>query len=97
MPANAIRSPALLTDKVPRNNWGPWFRQTEARAKKGDVLMTGLNGSPLLVLSHVGEGRIALIFIGSILAMVTRLWRRRPAGRFAQTHGALAGGRAGAG
>jgi len=41
-----------------REKWGSWFRQVEARAE-GDVLMTGANGAPLLVLSHVGKGRVA--------------------------------------
>ena len=49
---------ALVRD-MPRSSWGPWFRQIEARAKKGDVLMTGINGAPLLVLDHVGQGRVA--------------------------------------
>ncbi|HEU0118714.1 MAG TPA: hypothetical protein VFR09_08795, partial [Alphaproteobacteria bacterium] len=49
---------ALPTD-MPREKWGPWFREVEARAKKGEVLMTGINGSPLLVLDHVGNGRVA--------------------------------------
>jgi hypothetical protein len=48
-----------LTRDIPRNSWGPWFRQMEARARKGDVLMTGINGSPLLVLDRVGNGRVA--------------------------------------
>ena len=48
-----------LTSDMPRDKWGPWFRQTEARANKGDVLMTGLSGAPLLVLDHVGQGRVA--------------------------------------
>jgi len=49
---------ALVND-MPRNRWGPWFRQIEAQAKKGDVLLSGLNGAPLLVLAHAGQGRVA--------------------------------------
>ncbi len=48
-----------LADEMPRNSWGPWFRQIETHVKKGDVLMTGINGAPLLVLDHVGDGRVA--------------------------------------
>jgi hypothetical protein len=48
-----------LTNDMPRDKWGPWFRQIEAHVKKGDVLMTGLNGAPLLILDHVGDGRVA--------------------------------------
>ncbi len=49
---------ALTTDR-PRDKWGHWFRQLDARARKGEVLMTGLNNQPLLVLDHVGQGRVA--------------------------------------
>jgi uncharacterized membrane protein len=48
-----------LTVGSPREAWGPWYRQLEAQAAKGDVLMTGLNNQPLLVLDHVGKGRVA--------------------------------------
>ena len=47
-----------LANVAPREKWGPWFRQVEASAQ-GDVLMTGANGAPLLVLSHAGKGRVA--------------------------------------
>ena len=40
--------------------WGSWFRQTAVTAKDGAaVVMSGLNDQPLLVLSHVGKGRVA--------------------------------------
>lgn len=39
--------------------WGRWFRSIEARLQGGDVLMTGPEGTPLLVLSRAGEGRVA--------------------------------------
>jgi hypothetical protein len=48
-----------LTSEMPRKNWGPWFRQSEGRAKRGEVLMSGINNAPLLVLDRVGEGRVA--------------------------------------
>ena len=48
-----------LTTQMPRSAWGHWFRQIETSSPKGDVLMTGLNDRPLLVLDHVGEGRVA--------------------------------------
>jgi hypothetical protein len=48
-----------LANDMPRDKWGPWFRQVEARTKTGDVLMTGPEGAPLLVLSHAGQGRVA--------------------------------------
>ena len=39
--------------------WGRWFRQVPARAQEGTVLLTGIEGRPLLVLHRVGEGRVA--------------------------------------
>lgn len=41
--------------------WGRWFRQAEAEARSGEVLMTGAGANPLLVLDRVGEGRVAQI------------------------------------
>ncbi len=41
-------------------SWGNWFRQTDVDVREsGTVLMSGINDRPLLVLSHVGEGRVA--------------------------------------
>lgn len=41
--------------------WGRWVRQIELDAGVGDVVMSGHNDSPLLVLNRVGEGRVALL------------------------------------
>ncbi len=41
------------------DDWGRWFRLVEVSANDGATVMTGLNGSPLLVLDRVGEGRVA--------------------------------------
>ena len=41
--------------------WGRWLRQIEVTATAGDVLMTGIDDKPLLLLNRVGEGRIALL------------------------------------
>ncbi len=40
--------------------WGNWFRQTDV-APKNDaaVVMSGINDRPLLILGHVGQGRVA--------------------------------------
>jgi hypothetical protein len=46
-------------DKEP--HWGRWFRIIEASATSGDVLMSGLEDKPLLVLSREGEGRMAML------------------------------------
>ncbi len=41
-------------------NWGAWLRQVDLRpARDSDVVMTGSNGAPLLMLDRVGDGRIA--------------------------------------
>jgi hypothetical protein len=41
-------------------NWGSWFRQTDVDVKAGaTVVMAGIDDRPLLVLNHVGEGRVA--------------------------------------
>ncbi|CAN5307521.1 hypothetical protein BH10PSE7_BH10PSE7_20660 [soil metagenome] len=41
--------------------WGRWFRLVESETQDGEVLMSGLEGKPLLVLSREDEGRIALL------------------------------------
>jgi hypothetical protein len=74
---------ASLTQIAPRENWGPWFRQIGARATKGEVLMTGLNGEPLLVLSHVGQGRVA-----QFLSDQFWLWARNYGGERLRPEGA---------
>ena len=43
----------------PNPTWGRWFRQIEVTPRHGDVLMSGVNGEPLLLLGRVGKGRIA--------------------------------------
>ena len=40
-------------------SWGRWFRQVDARVHNGVTVMTGDRGDPLLVLDHVGKGRVA--------------------------------------
>ncbi|MBB4657869.1 hypothetical protein [Parvularcula dongshanensis] len=41
--------------------WGRWLRVMPATVSEGETLMEGPNGEPLLVLSRVGEGRIAML------------------------------------
>src|SRR6056297_1335565 len=41
--------------------WGSWMRQIEVEQATGDVVMTGKDDRPLLVLDRVGEGRVALL------------------------------------
>ena len=40
-------------------SWGRWFRQVETDARDGEILMTGADERPLLVLDRIGEGRVA--------------------------------------
>ena len=42
-------------------NWGRWMRQIEVEPSAGDVLMTGFDEKPLLILNRVGEGRVAML------------------------------------
>jgi len=39
--------------------WGRWFRQIDVEADRGQVLMKGVGGRPILVLDRVGQGRVA--------------------------------------
>jgi hypothetical protein len=51
--------------------WGRWFRTIDVRNAEGDVLMTGPDSTPLLVLSRQGEGRV-----GMFLSDHAWLWAR---------------------
>jgi hypothetical protein len=42
-------------------SWGRWFRQVDLEPISGDVVMSGINERPLLVLDHVGAGRVAVL------------------------------------
>ena len=44
-----------------QDTWGRWLRQIEVTPDAGDVLMTGSEERPLLVLNRVEEGRVALL------------------------------------
>lgn len=39
--------------------WGHWYRQVEANVRRGETVMTGVDGRPLLILDRVGKGRVA--------------------------------------
>ncbi len=51
--------------------WGSWFRLIGADAVSGQTLMKGPKDSPLLVLDHVGKGRVA-----ELLSDQSWLWAR---------------------
>lgn len=41
--------------------WGRWFRLIDAQSVSGDVLMTGPDEKPLLLLDRRGTGRVAML------------------------------------
>jgi hypothetical protein len=55
--------------KDPR--WGRWFRHIEATPKDGVSVLSGVNNEPLLLLSRVGDGRVA-----QLLSDQLWLWTR---------------------
>jgi hypothetical protein len=44
-----------------QETWGRWLRQIEVEPVSGDIVMSGNDDKPLLVLDRVGEGRVALL------------------------------------
>ncbi|MFP7672177.1 glutamine amidotransferase [Marivita sp. S0852] len=42
-------------------SWGRWMRQIEVEPSGGDVVLSGIDDKPLLILDRIGEGRVALI------------------------------------
>lgn len=51
--------------------WGPWYRALKPDVARGESLMSGPDNSPLLVLDHVDQGRVALLLSDQIW-----LWSR---------------------
>ncbi len=51
--------------------WGRWFRQIDVTATRGDVLLRGAAGRPLLITDRVGDGRVA-----QLLSDQAWLWTR---------------------
>lgn len=52
-------------------DWGHWYRVIDTTGVHGQVLMDGPEGKPLLILDHVGEGRVGLLLSDQIW-----LWAR---------------------
>ncbi|MFY0619925.1 DUF7408 domain-containing protein [Shimia sp.] len=51
-----------VTSGLPaQESWGRWLRQIEVAPDTGDVLMTGKDDRPLLILNRVDQGRVALL------------------------------------
>lgn len=56
-------------EEAPR--WGRWFRLIDAKADRGDIVMEGPEGKPLMVLNREGQGRVA-----QLLSDHAWLWAR---------------------
>jgi hypothetical protein len=52
-------------------DWGQWYRLVDSTDVHGQVLMTGADNRPLLILDHVGDGRVGLLLSDQIW-----LWAR---------------------
>ena len=52
-------------------HWGEWYRRLQPSDSRGQAVMSGPEGQPLLLLDHVGEGRTALLLSDQIW-----LWSR---------------------
>ncbi|MFT8417846.1 MAG: VWA domain-containing protein [Acetobacter sp.] len=63
---NSLNSPASVAGL-----WGPWYRALHPDSTHGEVLLSGPDNSPLLVLDRVEQGRIALLLSDQIW-----LWSR---------------------
>ncbi|MGB3245994.1 MAG: hypothetical protein WBB25_15790 [Sulfitobacter sp.] len=51
-----------VTSGMPGNgDWGRWLRQIDVSNPQGNVVMTGVDDRPLLILNRVDEGRVALL------------------------------------
>jgi hypothetical protein len=46
--------------------WGRWFREIDVNVTRGNTLMSGRDGRPLLVLARVGKGRVAQLLSDQI-------------------------------
>lgn len=51
----------VTTNLPARGDWGRWLRQIDVTPNSGNVVMSGIEDRPLLVLDRVGEGRVALL------------------------------------
>ncbi|MEQ8195075.1 MAG: hypothetical protein RIB59_11365, partial [Rhodospirillales bacterium] len=76
-PVTADLAPKNKNDKP---SWGSWYRHVEASIRQGNVVMSGVDNLPLLVLQREGKGRIAQILSDHIW-----LWGRGHEGGGPQT------------
>ncbi len=50
----------------PEPTWGRWLRVISSTPHGGMEVMTGANGLPVLMLDHVGEGRVAMLLSDTV-------------------------------
>lgn len=60
-----------VTAPLDGESWGGWMRYIEANAQAGDVLMSGPEGKPLLIVDRVEDGRVGMLMTDQIW-----LWAR---------------------
>lgn len=60
-----------VTMPLDGREWGGWMRYIEANAQAGDVLMSGPEGKPLLIVDRVDKGRVGMLMSDQIW-----LWAR---------------------
>jgi len=53
--------PGAPSKEGQKPSWGHWFRVVDAQADRGEVVMSGAEDKPLLVLDRRGKGRVALL------------------------------------
>jgi len=53
--------PGAPTKDGQKPTWGHWFRVVDSEADRGEVVMSGAEDKPLLVLDRRGKGRVALL------------------------------------
>lgn len=56
-----LRHPVTADLAAGANAWGRWFRMNEVTALRGQVVMTGPENRPLLILDRVAEGRVGFL------------------------------------
>ena len=54
-----VTGPLVAGAAEPR--WGRWLRQIDVERERGQTLLSGADGRPLLLVDRVGEGRVGLL------------------------------------
>ncbi|MCE9508064.1 MAG: hypothetical protein K8R48_07105, partial [Alphaproteobacteria bacterium] len=53
--------PVTVDLQAGQKPWGQWFSQADVNQTRGQTLMTGAEGKPLLILDKAGDGRVAVL------------------------------------